>query len=407
MSDAPAVSLEAKSPFELRVHLGDAVPEQSVREALASGDMGFLHSYTTGSTVDGPGVRVVAWTTGCMWRCQYCHNPDTWTLSNGMPVSVAKAAEELGKYRHGLKVMSGGFTLSGGEPLMQHRFAAKLLAAAKKMGIHTTIETNGFYGDRLSDAELDTIDLVMLGIKTWDPARHLALTGKEIGPTLEFARRLAARRRPMWIRFVLVPGLTDDLDDLAKTAEFAAGLGNVERVEVLPFHQMGRYKWERLGLDYTLKDVEPPTAEAAERACEVFRKRRAHGVLAPSPAVRRPARRCGTPRQMFESICVAQLVERPGGVAELVDVHAQLVEQRDVQVRQRRALRIADVAVARDPGRLAANQRDRQVVVEVRVAVADRRAVEEQRRSRAACRRPPASPPASRPDTRTAGRGTR
>ena len=187
-----------------------------------------------------------------MWRCQYCHNPDTWTLSNGMPVSVAKAAEELGKYRHGLKVMSGGFTLSGGEPLMQHRFAAKLLAAAKKMGIHTTIETNGFYGDRLSDAELDTIDLVMLGIKTWDPARHLALTGQDVAPTLEFARRLAARRRPIWIRFVLVPGLTDDMDDLAKTAEFAAGLGNVERVEVLPFHQMGRFKWERLGLDYTL-----------------------------------------------------------------------------------------------------------------------------------------------------------
>ena len=196
-----------------------------------------------------------------------------------MPVSVAKAAEELGKYRHGLKVMSGGFTLSGGEPLMQHRFAAKLLAAAKKMGIHTAIETNGFYGDRLSDAELETIDLVMLGIKTWDPARHLALTGRTIGPTLEFARRLAARRRPMWIRFVLVPGLTDDLDDLAKTAEFAAGLGNVERVEVLPFHQMGRYKWERLGLDYTLDDVEPPTAEAAERACEVFRKAGLKAVL--------------------------------------------------------------------------------------------------------------------------------
>jgi len=233
--------------------------------------MGFLHSYTSGSTVDGPGVRVVAWTTGCMWRCQYCHNPDTWTLTNGMLVSVAKATAELGKYRHGLNVMSGGFTLSGGEPLMQHRFAAKLLAAAKKMGIHTAIETNGFYGDRLSNAELDTIDLVMLGIKTWDPARHLALTGKEIGPTLEFARRLARRRRPLWIRFVLVPGLTDDVNDVAKTAAFAAGLGNVERVEVLPFHQMGRYKWERLGLDYTLKDIEPPTAAAAERACGGFR----------------------------------------------------------------------------------------------------------------------------------------
>jgi len=272
VSDGPVVSLEAKNPFELRVHLGDAVPEQSVREALASGDMGFLHSYTTGSTVDGPGVRVVAWTTGCMWRCQYCHNPDTWTLSNGIPVSVAKAAAELGKYRHDLKAMSGGFTLSGGEPLMQSRFAAKLFAAARTMGIHTTLETNGFYGDRLSDAEVDTIDLVMLGIKTWDPARHLALTGQEIGPTLEFARRLAARRRPMWIRFVLVPGLTDDMDDLAETARFAAGLGNVARVEVLPFHQMGRYKWERLGLNYTLEDAKPPTAEAAERVCKVFRK---------------------------------------------------------------------------------------------------------------------------------------
>lgn len=271
MSDASPVSLEGKSPYELRVHLGDSVPEQSVREALASGDMGFLHSYTTGSTVDGPGVRVVAWTTGCAWRCQYCHNPDTWTLTNGMPVSVGQAAAELGKYRHGLKVMSGGFTLSGGEPLMQHRFAAKLLAAAKTMGIHTTIETNGFYGDRLSDAELDTIDLVMLGIKSWDPARHLALTGKENGPTLDFARRLAARRRPMWIRFVLVPGLTDDMDDLAKTAQFAAALGNVERVEVLPFHQLGRFKWERLGLNYTLNDVQPPTTELVERACEVFR----------------------------------------------------------------------------------------------------------------------------------------
>ena len=272
MADVAAVPLGAKSPYELRVHLGDAVPEQSVREALASGDMGFLHSYTTGSTVDGPGVRVVAWTTGCMWRCQYCHNPDTWTLSNGMPVSVAKAVEELGKYRDGLKVMSGGFTLSGGEPLMQHRFAAKLIGAAKGMGIHTTIETNGFFGERLSDTEIDTIDLVMLGLKTWDPARHLALTGMDNAPTIAFARRLAARRRPIWIRFVLVPGLTDDMDDLAKTAAFAAELGNVERVEVLPFHQLGQYKWERLGLKYSLEHVQPPATELTERAIDVLRK---------------------------------------------------------------------------------------------------------------------------------------
>lgn len=266
------VSLEAASPYELRVQLAEGMPEQSVRQALASGDMGFLHSFTTGSGVDGPGIRVVAWTTGCMWRCRYCHNPDTWTLTNGLPVSIGRALEELAKYRDGLRIMKGGFTLSGGEPLMQHRFAAKLLAGAKQLGIHTTIETNGYNGDKLSDAELDTIDLVMLGLKTWDPARHKALTGMDIEHTLSLARRLAGRRQPMWIRFVLVPGLTDDLADLAKTAEFAAGLGNVERVEVLPFHQLGKFKWQRLGLDYTLADTSPPSAELTERACEVVRK---------------------------------------------------------------------------------------------------------------------------------------
>src|SRR6516164_5637748 len=189
------VPLEAKSPFELRVNLGRDVPETDVRSALASGDMGFLHSFTTGSAVDGPGVRVVVWTAGCQWRCRYCHNPDTWTMSNGIPVTIAKAAEELGKYRHGLKVMSGGVTVSGGEPLMQHRFVIKLLTAAKAMGIHTAIETNGHYGDRLSDDDLQKIDLVLLGMKTWDPERHRRLTGQDPGSTRELARRLAALKR--------------------------------------------------------------------------------------------------------------------------------------------------------------------------------------------------------------------
>ena len=265
------VPLEAKSPFELRVNLGRDVPETDVRSALASGDMGFLHSFTTGSTVDGPGVRVVAWTAGCMWRCQYCHNPDTWTMSNGRPVTVARATEELSKYRHGLKIMSGGFTLSGGEPLMQHRFAVKLLTAAHGMGVHTALDTNGYYGDRLSDEDLEAISLVLLDIKTWDPERHRALTGMDNAPTLAFARRLAGRKRPMWLRYVLVPGLTDDIADITKVAEFVAGLGNVERVDVLPFHQMGRFKWKELGLDYKLKDVEPPSIDFVERACNVYR----------------------------------------------------------------------------------------------------------------------------------------
>jgi pyruvate formate lyase activating enzyme len=274
MPENPAVSatpLHAASPFELRVNLGKDVPDADVRTALATGDMGFLHSFTTGATVDGPGVRVVAWTAGCMWRCLYCHNPDTWTMSNGIPVTVDKAVEELRKYSHGLKIMSGGFTLSGGEPLMQHRFAVKLFTAAKAMGVHTALDTNGFYGEKLTDAELGVIDLVLLDIKTWDPERHRQLTGMDNAATLAFARRLAAHKRPIWLRFVLVPGLTDDLEDIRRIAEFAAGLGVVARVDVLPFHQMGQYKWKRLDKPYTLEHVVPPDYEAIERACAVFR----------------------------------------------------------------------------------------------------------------------------------------
>lgn len=270
-SEAPQTpSLAAKSPFEMRVDLGNGVPETDVRTALADGHMGFLHSFTTGSAVDGPGVRVVAWTTGCMWRCQYCHNPDTWTVTNGMAVPLERAVDELRKYRRGLNVMSGGLTVSGGEPLLQDRFAVRFCAAAKAMGVHTAIETNGYLGDRLSDAELDQIDLFLLGLKSWGIA-HQELTGKDIGPTLDFAKRLAARKRPVWVRFVLVPGLTDGKEIVAGIAKFAANLGNVQRVEVLPFHQMGRFKWEKLGLKYTLDDVKAPSKELAEETCKVFR----------------------------------------------------------------------------------------------------------------------------------------
>jgi pyruvate formate lyase activating enzyme len=268
---AAGTPLEAKSPYELRVNLGKDVPESDVRTALATGDMGFLHSFTTGSTVDGPGVRVVAWTTGCMFRCLYCHNPDTWTMTNGIPVTLAKATEELRKYRTGLQVMRGGFTLSGGEPLMQHRFAVKLFTAAHAMGIHTALDTNGYLGDRLTDEELRVIDLVLLDIKTWDSERHRRLTGMDVAPTLEFARRLALLKRPISLRFVLVPTLTDDPDDIAKIAHFCAGLGNVERVDVLPFHQMGRFKWKKLKFEYALDEAVPPSNAAIERALAIFR----------------------------------------------------------------------------------------------------------------------------------------
>jgi pyruvate formate lyase activating enzyme len=267
----PKDQLEATSPFELRVNLGRDLPEADVRSALASGDMGFLHSFTTGSAVDGPGVRVVVWLTGCQWRCLYCHNPDTWTMSNGIPVTLAKATEELGKYRHALKIMSGGITVSGGEPLMQYRFVSKFIAAARKMGIHTAMETNGNFGDRLTDDDLQNIDLVLLGMKTWDPERHRRLTGMDPGPSRKLAQRLAAQKRPIWVRFVLVPGLTDDREDMARIAEFAAGLGNVQRVDVLPFHQLGKFKWKELRLNYELADVPAPSPESVEEACAIFR----------------------------------------------------------------------------------------------------------------------------------------
>jgi pyruvate formate lyase activating enzyme len=140
------VPLEGMSPYELRAGLSKDVPESLVKKALETGDIGFIHSFTTGSAVDGPGIRLVAWTAGCQFRCLYCHNPDTWHMMNGMAVPIDRAIAEISRYRHGLKVMSGGFTLSGGEPLMQDRFAARLLTAAKSMGIHTAPGHKWFFG---------------------------------------------------------------------------------------------------------------------------------------------------------------------------------------------------------------------------------------------------------------------
>lgn len=266
-----SASLEARSPYELRVEMGKHVPESDVRAALATGELGFVHSFTTGSTLDGPGVRLVAWLSGCQFRCLYCHNPDTWTMTNGIPITIQRAREQIAKYRHGLKIMKGGLTISGGEPLMQSKFVVNLFAAAKSMDIHTALDTNGALGARLSDHDLSLVDLVLLDLKAWDPERHLKLVGADIAPVLDFARRLASLKRPMWVRFVLVPGFTDLPDEAACIAEFAAGLGNVERVDVLPFHQMGAFKWQQLKMDYALVNLEPPSEKSVERVREQFK----------------------------------------------------------------------------------------------------------------------------------------
>jgi pyruvate formate lyase activating enzyme len=265
-ADVPLIG----SPYDLRVSPDEKVGETDVRSAIEGGDWGFVHSFQAGSAVDGPGVRLVAWLTGCQFRCQFCHNPDTWKLTNGMPVTLARATEVVGQYRHDLKVMKGGLTVSGGEPLLQHRFVLKLFAAARQLGVHTALDTNGYLGDRLADDDLNAIDMVLLGLKAITPDVHERLTGKDAGPVHAFARRLAALRRPARIRFVVVPGFTDDLDEVARLADFAAGLGNIERVDVLPFHQLGRFKWERLGMAYPLKDATPPPKETVDRVIARF-----------------------------------------------------------------------------------------------------------------------------------------
>jgi pyruvate formate lyase activating enzyme len=259
------------SPHELRVSLGEQVSESAIKAALESGECGFVHSFITGSTLDGPGVRIVAWLTGCQFRCVYCHNPDTWKMTNGMPVQLSRAVEVIKQYRHGLGTMHGGLTISGGEPLMQHRFVLKTFAAAKKLGVHTALDTNGYLGDRLSDEDLNQIDLVLLDLKSMSSSLHQRLTGVDNRPVLDFAQRLAALHRPVWVRFVLVPGWTDELADIEQIAFFAANLGNVQRVDVLPFHQLGQFKWEKLGMKYALRNTLPPSQPQTEDVITCFR----------------------------------------------------------------------------------------------------------------------------------------
>ena len=251
-----------------------AIHAADVEEIPEEDDLiGYVHSYEVGSTVDGPGLRFVAFLTGCLLRCQYCHNPDTWHKHNGRPVTVLRALREIGKYTQVLKLSRGGVTLSGGEPMVQHAFMAQVFRRCKALGLHTCVDTSGRLGDRLTDAELMDIDLQLLDIKSGDPAVYERLTHQPLQPTLDYALRLSALARPMWIRFVLVPGLTDGHDNVERLADFCAGLRGVERVEILRFHQLGRDKWRRLELDYPLADTQPPDPELAERVRGQFRSR--------------------------------------------------------------------------------------------------------------------------------------
>lgn len=266
-SEAPPIG----SPFDFRVSEAGKLPETDIQSAMHSGDWGFFHSFTTGSAVDGPGVRLVAWLSGCQFKCVFCHNPDTWKVTNGTPVPLDRALAVVAQNRHSLRLMKGGLTISGGEPLLQYPFLARLFPAVHKTGVHTTLETNGYFGERLTDEDLASIDLIMLGLKASDRDLHKRLTGMDNKPVQDFARRLAARNHPIWIRFVVVPGWTDTADEAKRMADFAAGLGNVKRVDVLPFHQMGRFKWEKLGMEYKMNDAQPPSRETIDQALAIFR----------------------------------------------------------------------------------------------------------------------------------------
>lgn len=246
----------------------DTTPASAV--SLLPAIQGYLHSVETGAAVDGPGMRFVFFTSGCQFRCLYCHNPDTWKLHNGRHVTVEEALAELRPYAGFLR-FAGGVTVSGGEPLMQQEFVGALFRGAKTMGLHTALDTQGFLHESVTDDWFDDVDLVLLDIKHINPERYHQITAQHLQPTLDFARRLVRLGKKMWIRYVLVPGLTDKPADIRALAQFICTLGDsVERVEVLPFHQMGAHKWEALHLHYQLADTPTPTALQADTARQIF-----------------------------------------------------------------------------------------------------------------------------------------
>ena len=262
--------LPAGGRHDLRHDLSPGAPETD-NYTEGEGAFGYVHSYETGSRLDGPGFRVTLFVSGCPLRCQYCHNPDTWHLKHGTRISVERVIARLGDFAPALRAMQGGLTISGGEPLVQPAFTQRIFSAAKSLGLHTALDTSGFLGARATDEYLKSVDLVLLDIKSWDPETYRRVTKQEVGPTVRFAERLAAMNKPVWVRFVLVPGLTDDPANVEGVAKFVAPMKNVEWVEVLPFHQLGAFKWKELGLDYQLADTPPASPELVARVIGQFR----------------------------------------------------------------------------------------------------------------------------------------
>jgi pyruvate formate lyase activating enzyme len=263
-------TLEPGSRHDLRVGISPDAPDESQFKD-EKGAFGYCHSYETSSRYDGPGLRVVLFVSGCLLRCTYCHNPDTWHLKDGTYVSAEHVLSRLADFAPALRSLGGGLTISGGEAMVQMAFTRRIFAGAKAMGLHTAIQTSGFLGDRVDEDYLSNIDLVLLDIKSSDPDTYRRVTGRDLAPTLRFAERLASEAKPTWIRFTLVPGETDDPANVEGIARFVAPMNNVEWVEVQPFHQMGAFKWTAMGLDYKLRDTPTAGRELVDRVIGQFR----------------------------------------------------------------------------------------------------------------------------------------
>jgi pyruvate formate lyase activating enzyme len=264
-------TLEAGDRHDLRVGKSPDAPDEGHFRDEAKGAFGYVHSYETSSRYDGPGLRAVLFLSGCLLRCSYCHNPDTWHLKDGTYISAQQVIERLNQFAPALRSLSGGLTVSGGEPMVQLAFTRRILEAAKKSGLHTAIQTSGYLGDKADDQFLSAIDLVLLDIKSGDPTTYRRATERELAPTLRFAERLATIGKPAWVRFTLVPGLTDDPTNVDKIAKFVAPMKNVEWVEVQPLHQLGAFKWKAMNLEYKHANTPQPTRELIDRVLHQFR----------------------------------------------------------------------------------------------------------------------------------------
>lgn len=230
-----------------------------------------IHSMESFGTVDGPGIRFVLFLQGCHLKCKYCHNRDTWDINGGEEKTLEEIIEKIKNYKNYITISGGGVTVTGGEPLLQVKFLIELFKTLKKENIHTCIDTAGMV-DITDDIKelLQYTDLVLLDIKHIDDEKCKNLVGVSNKKELEFARYLSDNNIKMWIRQVLVPGYTDDEKDLLKLKEFIGTLKTVEKVQILKYHSMGKYKWEKLGLKYSLEGVRDATAEDEERAKKIL-----------------------------------------------------------------------------------------------------------------------------------------